>query len=215
MPRRRTREALIDHVDADIAWRTLELSALRTALARAKGPAADTAARTAVALAYAHWEGYVVTTSRALVQYVSDLRLPRGDLADSYLALSLAGRLAQADASPRRIQIHVDVITEIRRSTEPADFPAAERMIHAEGNLKSERFRDIVARLGLDPSPFELHYKWLDGELLRRRNNIAHGHDGHADSDFAVEALETVRALMDHFRTAIQNAAALEVFRLA
>lgn len=215
MPRRRTSEALINQVDADIAWRTLELSALRTALARAHGPAADTAARTAVALAYAHWEGYVVTTSRGLVEYVSDLRLARGDLADSYLALSLAGRLTQADASTRRIRVHVDLITEMRRSTETADFPAAEKMIHAEGNLKSAKFQDILARLGLDPSPFELHYKWLDGELLRRRNNIAHGDDGHADPDFALEAIDTVRLLMDQFRTAIQNAVVLEVFRLA
>lgn len=214
MPRRRTREGLLDYVDADIAWRTLELSALKTALARAKGPAVDTAARTAVALAYAHWEGYVITTSRALIQYVTDLRLSRGDLTDSYLALSLAGRLTLADASTRRIQIHIDVINEMRRSAETARFPAAEKMIQAEGNLKSEKFQDIVARLGLDPSPFELHYKWLDSELLRRRNKVAHGDDGYTDAVFAVEALATVRALMDQFRTAIQNAVALEVFRL-
>jgi hypothetical protein len=214
MARRRTREALLDYVDADIAWRTLELSALKTALARAKGPAVDTAARSAVALAYAHWEGYVVKTSRALIQYVADLRLSRGELADSYLALSLAGRLHQADASTRRIEIHIDVINELRRSAEIASFPAAEKMIQADGNLKSEKFQDIVARLGLNPSPFELHYKWLDSELLRRRNKVAHGDDGYTDSSFALDALTRVHTLMDQYRTAIQNAVALEAFRV-
>lgn len=213
MSRRISKEALVDALDADIAWRRLELAAIRTTLKRSTGPSEATAARAAVALAYAHWEGYVVATSRSLLQYVTGLRLRYEDLTDSYVAMCLAGRLTEAEASTRRIRRHIDVVAVLRSSEDRADFPLAERVIHAEGNLKSEKFDDIIARLGLDRKPFELHYNWLDGELLRKRNHIAHGEIGYVDTDFAYAAIDTVAGLIDNFRTAAQNAAVLEVFR--
>jgi hypothetical protein len=211
--RRITQEALLDSLDTEISWRRIELSALKTALNRATGPAEDTAARAAVALAYAHWEGYVVTVSRSLLRYVMGLRLKYGELSDPYLALCLAGRLVQADASIRRIRRHIDVVTMLRGLDDQAAFPSPERSIQAEGNLKSEKFDDIVTRLGLNAEPFELHYNWLDAELLRRRNSITHGAGGDTDAVFGSTALETVNDLLDRFRTAIQNGIALEVFR--
>lgn len=207
------REALLDSLDAEIGWRRIELSALRTALKEATGPAADTASRTAVALAYAHWEGYVVTASRSLLRYVINLRLKYGELSDSYLALCLAGSLSEAESSVRRIRRHIDVVTRFRDSDARAVFPSPDHAIQAEGNLKSDKFDDIVTRLGLNAGPFELHYNWLDGELLRRRNNIAHGEIGFADTDFGQDALVNVNDLLSRFRTAAQNGVALEVFR--
>lgn len=212
MSRRLSKEDLLDSLDADIGWRRVELSALRTSLERATGPASDTAARTAVALAYAHWEGYVVTASRALLRYVMGLQLTYCDLSDPYLALCLAGKLGQAETSVRRIQRHLDVVIALRRSGDKAIFPAPERAIQAEGNLKSEKFSDILRRLGLSATPFELHYNWIDAQLLRRRNNIAHGEAGYTDSAFGLEALGTVSDLLDRYRNAIQNAAILSIF---
>lgn len=162
-----------------------------------------------MALAYAHWEGYVVTVSRSLVSYVTNLRLAYCELSDAYLALCLAGKLVKAETSTRRIRLHIDVVALMRASSDRAIFPAPERIIQPEGNLQSEKFDDIVARLGLDPTLFELYYKWLDSELLRRRNSIAHGEIGYTDAGFGDEALNTVGELLDRYRTAVQNAAAL------
>lgn len=213
MARRLTRESLVDLLDADIGWRRLELSALRTARLRATGPAEATAARAAVTLAYAHWEGYVITSGRVLLSYVTGLRLKYEDLSDPYLALCLAAKLGQADQSVSKIRRHIDVVVTLRRSADQARFPAPERAIQGDGNLKSDKFDDIVTRLALDPRPFELHYKWLDGELLRQRNSIAHGESEHTEPEFGLEALDAVRGLLDDFRTAAQNAVVLEVFR--
>ncbi len=213
MSGRVTRESLLDSLDAELGWRRVEFAALRSTLTRARGPAQETAARTAVALAYAHWEGYVVTASRALLRYVIGLRLKYGELSDAYLALCLAGSLTQAEASSRRIRRHIDVVALLRGPDDRAIFPSPERSIQGEGNLKSEKFDDIVARLGLNAEPFELHYKWLDTELLRRRNGIAHGAIGYTDAEFSQSALETVNDLLTRFRTATQNAAMLEVYR--
>lgn len=209
-----TREALLDHLDAEIGWRRVELSSLKAALRQSQGPAQDAAARAAVALAYAHWEGYVITASRALLRYVIGLRLKYGELSDAYLALCLAGSLTQAEQSTRRIRLHIDVVTLLRGSGDRAVFPSPERAIRAEGNLKSDKFDDIVTRLGLDATAFELHYNWLDAELLRRRNDIAHGAIGYTDKEFGQNALETVNDLLTRFRTATQNGLVLEVFRM-
>lgn len=213
MSKRFSREALIDITDADLAWRRQELSALRTGVRKSTGPAIDTATRAAVALAYAHWEGYVVRASRALLDYVTGLRLSYEDLADSYVAMCMSGRFTQAEQSTRRIGRHIDVVRTLRKPASRAMFPDGDALIQAEGNLKADKFRDLVVRLGLDESPFELHYRWLDSELLRRRNQIAHGQAGYADVDFAVDALTIVAALLDQFRTAVQNAVVLEVYK--
>jgi hypothetical protein len=210
-----SREALLDGLDADLSWRRVELAALGTSLAGAKGPARDTAARSAVALAYAHWEGYVVTASRRLLTYVIGLRMKYQELSDAYLALCLGGKLAQAGVSTRSIRTHIEVVTVFRSSADRAMFPKPERAIEASGNLKSRKFEDIVVRLALNPAPFELHYNWLDAELLRRRNQIAHGQKGYVDDEFAREALVKVGDLLDRYRAATQNGAALEVYRRA
>jgi hypothetical protein len=206
---------LIDVCDADLAWRRQELTALRADVKQAQGRAADTAMRAAVTLSYAHWEGYVVTVSRALVDYVTGLRLTYDQLSDSYVAMSMAGRLNEAERSTRRIARHIDVVRVLRRPGDRATFPDGGSLIQAEGNLKSEKFRDLLSRLDLDDAPFELHYRWLDSELLRRRNHIAHGQSGHADGAFALEAIGTVGSLLDQFRTAVQNAVVLEAFKRA
>ncbi len=80
--------------------------------------------------------------------------------------------------------VDIDVVTLLRGSGDRAVFPSPERAIRAEGNLKSDKFDDIVTRLGLDATAFELHYNWLDAELLRRRNDIAHGAIGYTDKEF-------------------------------
>src|SRR4051812_18576708 len=107
MSKRLSREGLIDVTDADVAWRRQELSTLATALKRSRGRAIDTASRTAVTLAYAHWEGYVVTASRALVDYITGLQLTYEQLSDSYVAMCMSGRLREAEASTRRIHRHI------------------------------------------------------------------------------------------------------------
>jgi hypothetical protein len=214
MPRTKSTEQLLDYLDHELGWRRVELSALRTALERARGPSADMAARSAVALSYAHWEGYVIRASQQVVAYVSGLRLRYQDLSDPYLALCLSGRLGHADQSSRRIQRHLDVVVALRRSGDRAVFPTPERVIRAEGNLKSAKFDDILLRLGLSSAPFELHYNWIDGELLRRRNSVAHGDSGHADVGFGLEAISTVNDLLDRYRNAMQNAVVQQVFRI-
>lgn len=211
--RRVSEEELLDRLDADVGWRRRELSYLATTLQRTQSNAQETAARTAVALAYAHWEGYVVHASRLVLSYVAGLRLKYRDLTDCYLAMCLSGRLMAADESRRRIQRHIDLVELFRRSDDQAVFPAPGKAIQAEGNLKSEKFDDIVTRLGIAKDPFELHYHWMDGELLRRRNQIAHGQQGYADSEFGREALITVRDLLAHYRTAARNAVVAEVYR--
>lgn len=212
MSSRLSEEQLLDRLDQELGWRRLELSALRTALQRAKGPAADTAARTAVALAYAHWEGYVVQASRLLVAYVGRQHLKYRELSDPYLALCLSGKLGQADQSLRRIQRHLDVVAALRRSDDRAVFPSPERAISADGNLKASKFADILLRLGLTAGPFELHYNWIDAELLRCRNCIAHGNAGHTDRGFGVDALDTVDTLLDRYRNVTQNGVVQRVF---
>jgi hypothetical protein len=101
----------------------------------------------------------------------------------------------------------------LRRADSQAAFPAPERVIQAEGNLKSDKFADIARRLGIDAATFELQYKWIDGELLRQRNDIAHGSSSFTDIEFADEAVERVGRLIDDFRTAAQNAVVAEAYR--
>ena len=156
----------------------------------------------------------MVATSRLLLGYVGGLEeLRYRGLSDPYLAICLASKLGEAADERRRIRRHIDVVVLLRHADHTAIFPAPERAIYAEGNLKSDKFDDIITRLSIDPAPFELHYNWLDARVLAKAQSHRPWRPRLADPAFAREALTTVGHLLDQFRTATQNAAVLEVFR--
>src|ERR1700754_930096 len=76
----RTLEDLQDALDHELAWRRVEIQAVRSVGRRLQAVAQDAVCRAGVAMLYAHWEGYVRAALAAYLSYVARRRLKYREL---------------------------------------------------------------------------------------------------------------------------------------
>lgn len=211
----RTGENLDDAIAADLIWRKKELSALRALVqASANAPERHRALlRSAVAILYANWEGFVRSAACSYLEYVSFQRLKYAELAPSFVALA-ARKLFRAGDESRRIQAHVKVTEFFRdHQNERAVVPYKEA-ISTESNLSSDVLENIVCTLSLDFAQFQLK-RYIVDSLLGKRNAIAHGEDAVVDlAEFELLYIE-MTGMLELFRNAISNGASSDAYRRA
>jgi hypothetical protein len=211
----RTGSQLCDRIDEDLIWRKRELTDIKFLLetAAAKRERKPALLRSAVTLLYAHWEGFIKTAALSYLEYVAAQNLRFEELAPSFLALA-ARSILNAGTGAKRIRVHLE-ITKFFRSglSEKSTLPYKDG-IRTQANLSSEVLREIVDTLGLDFSPFETKAHLIDETLLRSRNTIAHGEYLLITEQCYQELSREVLEMMEDFRTQVQNAALLYVFRV-
>jgi hypothetical protein len=209
----RTNEQLNDTLSEDLVWRKKELSTWRFVVEN-KDHAVDrqpTLLRGAIALLYAHWEGYVKSASRAYIDFVHHQRLKYEELAPNFIALGARSLMNQAVTSSK-IGQHL-AITEFFRNKMGDRCSLPYKVgLNTKSNLSSQVLKDIVTTLGLDYSFFETKEMLLDERLLKQRNTIAHGEYLLVDIDDYREMSDQVLSMLEVFRTEIDNAAALRTY---
>ena len=210
----RTVEQLSDALSTEIIWRKKELTALRW-MVESSLIAADRRVallRSAVALLYAHWEGFVKTTSRFYLEFVQLQRLTYSELAPNFVAFGSKKLLHEAGSTSKH-RVHLDVTDFfLNRMGERANLPFKDG-ISTRSNLSSQVLREVTETLGLDYSEFTTKEKLIDELLLRQRNTIAHGEFLLISDDAYLDLHEQVLAMMECFRNQIDNAASLQQFR--
>jgi len=205
---------LQDSIDAEMAWRKHELSAIRENVASARKSSKDTAIRAGIALLYAHWEGAVKNIATYYLEYVAMLKLPYGALKPNFLAISLKYNLKTFEESSKTT-IHTEIVSKIIDSYDVKSKIPVEGIIKTNSNLNSEVFVDIMATIGLDCSAYEGAYKLIDTVLLEKRNKVAHGERVESlDLDEAryYEIHEKIRDLILQFADQVSNAASLQTY---
>lgn len=208
----RTIEVLFDQTDGELAWRRAEMQALGAQLTAGDDPRARGGRRAAVTIAYAHWEGGTLALLRLLLDYVRSLNLKLSELSDHYVALACRNRLLVAQQSKQRISPHVALVQSLRADDQTAWLPQS-KVLSGGANLSSKVLRDLADSVGLSMAPFELQSRFIDVNLVERRNHIAHGEYYPVDLEDAREALKRVIQLLMVLRTEVQNHAQQEGFR--
>ena len=72
---------------------------------------------------------------------------------------------------------------------------------------------EILCLLGLDNESYRSKQPLLDKKLLEKRNLIAHGIQTEIELDDYFGLHDEIVQLVEHFRTDVENAAALENYR--
>lgn len=206
----RTLEHLSDALSEDIVWRKKELTALRLMMESGSlSPDRRTAIlRGAVALLYAHWEGFIKTSSRVYIEFVHFQRLSYSQVSLNFIALSVRGLLNKAGQSSKA-RLHQDVVEFLlKRLSERCNLPYREG-INTKSNLSSQVLKEIIDTLGLDYSEFETKELFLDELLLKTRNTIAHGEYLLITVETYLEWQDQVLQMLERYRTQVENAAVL------
>src|SRR4051794_19220971 len=109
---------LEDCLDGALAWRRIEMHALKSSLESesrksSDGPLTRALSRSVVAISYAHWEGYAKEAFQAYVRFIARRRPRISSMNDGLLLsclLHLARRVTSGDAGAR-----TDLVEIIRR----------------------------------------------------------------------------------------------------
>ena len=202
-----------DFLAEDLIWRKKELTALRFLLegATIRNEKFDALLRGCVTMLYAHWEGYIKSASITYLSFVSNQRVTYEQLSPNFIAIAARGILRKASAA-RTIRTHIELTQFFLTGLAGHHRGLPESAISTRANLSSTVLTEIMDTLGLDPRPFESKAHLLDEGLLEARNTIAHGEYLQVTPDRYQEFYAEILAMMDQFRTQIQNSIALRAY---
>lgn len=210
----RTEGELYDYLTDALAWRKIELSAIvKSATTPATSiPQKNYQLRSAVALLYAHWEGFVKEAGTAYLNFVVMQGLPYADLTSNFVALAMKSKLDQAKDT-NKATIYSEVSEFFLTGLTQRCSLNWQDAIQTQSNLSSIALREIIHALGLDYSPYQTKEKLIDEKLLLTRNNVAHGqYLPVGESDYLLLHQE-ITYLLQIFFNQISNAASQKSFK--
>ena len=210
----RTVDDLQDAIDAEIAWRKRELSAIKTNVQSSRHFAKETAIRSGITLLYAHWEGAIKNIASAYWKYISCTGLYYNQIKLNFLAVALKSDLTLfSDTNRTTLQTKL-IRSTLDKMSEKIHLPQ-NKVIKTGSNLNSEVFVEIMATLGLDCTLYESSYVFINEVLINMRNKIAHGEKLESlslDEERYLEIHGKVFSLIETFAAQVSNAAILKQY---
>ena len=206
----RSAEELSQDLDQSLAWRRIELHAIKVELERRDPPGSPrmrALARCAVVMLYAHWEGFAREACQAYRDYIAFLRLNYATLSDALIEASLSD-LASRMADPSSVTHLVELV---RNPSVRARIPR--KMNETRANLNFENLEAMLSRLGLSTGPFETRRPLLDRTLCGTRHEVAHGRDSFPTVESVIALHAATLSMMESVRDLVRDAAFDGAFR--
>lgn len=208
----RTTQQLIDRIADDLVWRRKELTELRALAQESDGELRSRVViRSAVALLYAHWEGFVKKSSAYYLEFVASHRLPYRRLAPNFVGLTLRSKFNELSAN-EKVSGGAILADFFCTGLDKQSNVPYRNVIDTKSNLSSRVLTDIISALGLDQSQFATRLKFIDSNLVNRRNHIAHGEEIFVSVAEYLELHDDVMALIETYRNEIENSSVLKRF---
>ena len=209
----RTAEQLSDKLAKDLTWRKKELSQMKS-LIEAKNVSDQrhkVLVRSGVCILYSHWEGFVKLAANSYLEYVISKKLTYQELSSNFLALAMKEKLKDAKET-HKPSLYIPVC-EFFLSELNLRFILPKDVISTNSNFSSEILKEITYILGIDFSIYSTKSRVIDTQLLKTRNEIAHGEDSVFDREEYLEVHREILEMLDIFCTLIENAASQKQFR--
>lgn len=169
-----TLEQLQDKIDSIVAWRKKELSCLLENVKITNDFSQSVAIRTGYVLTYAHFEGAIKHLATLYLEYVSGQNIEVEKLTMNFLLIGVKEQDLKILYETNKIDKRIEIIRKILDLKTSTNLPF-KNVINTESNLKSEVLQNILNIVNFDKSKYELDYNFIDSNLLKTRNLIAHG----------------------------------------
>lgn len=209
----RSLEQLNQRLTEDLIWRKKEISDLKSLIETKSFSSSKHKAvlSSGVTLLYAHWEGYIKTASTSYLEFVARQGLTYDELAINFVAIAMKFKLNEASET-NKATIFTEVANFMLTQTSQRSLIPHEDVISTASNLSSSILREIVCVLGLDYSFYETKEVIINEQLLKRRNGIAHGEYLLLDREEYQQLHDEILAMMEDFRTQIENNASQKFY---
>lgn len=209
----RTTNELIQKIADDLIWRRKELTDLRALVeSNRSGIRSRVLIRGAVALLYAHWEGFVKKASTHYVEFVAAQRLTHRELASNFVGIVLKAKFNELGASEKVSKGNQLARFMCGSLDARANLPYRDA-VKTQSNLSSTVLVDILDTLGIDSSGFATRFRFIDAELVSPRNHIAHGESVSLSVDEYLQLQDDVLSLIELYRNEIENASVMSRYR--
>jgi hypothetical protein len=192
-------------VTEDYTWRVREISDLKQVIRLSGESYGSVARKAALALVYAHWEGYVLFVASAYLGYIAMRKLKFATLMPSLQAVRLTGHIQQWQNQRDTIGLRLSIIETIKAMEQDQFRKVPDGAVSTGGNVNFDRFSDICRVMMIDATKSVLDREFLDNEVVGVRNRIAHGDFIVISNECLLKVSDYVLDLMRTFRTDIEN----------
>ena len=215
----KSKDSFIDLLHEDSAWRKHELSVMRSQVDSAKGKAKHSMIRAAIVILYSHWEGHIKKAGNLYISYLNFLGLKYDDMSDNNLIVGIFSKFngENKETSYSAYKKYTDFISGKNHN---GKFSVnSDNVIKTKCNLKLDVLCEILAVIGINDTYFIANKIFIDEQLLKYRNSIAHGEDTRWNDETKVDEEsykilhEKIVELISAFDTDIANHVALEKFK--
>jgi len=207
----RTLDQLQDALDKEMSWRVKEVKAFSVA-SKGNGPERKYFIRAGVALLYAHWEGFIKTSSEKYLEFVGSRGHKYSELKTCFSVFGLKSKLMTLAAS-RQSLANIDAFDFILSEMENKAHLQLGSAINTESNLTSKVFSNIASSLNISLAEYTSRFNLIDESLVRRRNKIAHGEFIEIDGPEFGTLQDEVLQIMREYKTDLENAASLAAYK--
>ena len=208
----RSAEELQNKLDDDFAWRRKELTVIFTNVKSSQPLKLNTNIRIGVVMLYAHWEGFIKNAAELYLIYVACKKLNLNQLSNNFIAVSLKSKLKQFEETNKNT-IHTQLIEFLLGDLNTRAQIPTEEIIKTQSNLNSDILKEILSTIGIEYTQYELKEKYIDSQLLRIRNSVAHGQNPDISEEEFYELYHEITTLMTSIKNEISNSATLSSYK--
>lgn len=205
---------LTDSITEEYKWRFQEIFQLRDVVRSNKNKKAESAlAKSLIVISYSHWEGFVKQVSINYMKYVSFKAPNKSQLSTDLLVPLLYNNIPFDNDSiygnyPKKLEYIKKVLLDNSFKFEIK----WDDLCDAKSNLNSDVLIRIATNIGLSVQDMDTKFAFIDGVLLKNRNDFAHGDRNGLKVKDAVDIADSVIDLMNIYKTKIENAVTLKSF---
>lgn len=208
----RTAEQLQTALDDDFAWRRKELTTILTTVKSSRPKLLNTNIRVGIVILYAHWEGFIKNAAEYYLIYVAGKKLPFNELENNFIAICLKNKLVEFEQTNKNT-LHTQLINFLLGDLNIQASLPTDNVIKTQSNLNSNILKEILSILGIDYSQYELKEKYIDSQLLKIRNSVAHGQDPDISEIDFYELYNEITIMMTSIKNEISNNASLAKYK--
>ncbi|MEJ5143267.1 MULTISPECIES: MAE_28990/MAE_18760 family HEPN-like nuclease [Acetobacteraceae] len=207
----RTLAHLQDALDKEMGWRLKEIAAFKVASNR-NGHEKRFFIRAGIALVYAHWEGFIKTTSELYLQFVDNRGCTYQQLKSCFAVFGLKGKLSTLSSS-FQAEKNIEVFDFIRSELSNTARLQLSSAINTESNLTSKVFSNIAKSLNMPIGNYTTKFNLIDESLVKRRNAIAHGEYLDIDQREFENLSDEIIKILREYKTDLLNSASQETYK--
>ncbi|WP_299493524.1 MAE_28990/MAE_18760 family HEPN-like nuclease [uncultured Shewanella sp.] len=199
---------LIDEIQAENNWRDGELATFKVNPQKVDGSLWN---RMCLPMIYAHWEGYVVSSLKLLIDYLNSLKLNPSEVPTNLIVLGLGTKYNSLSGKQSFDQKVVFTDSFIEIFQKKISF---KKDIDTKSNLNSNVLKELCTVFGFNFESFKGVIGDID-RIVMFRNRIAHGENSILpDSENIEKYIVSITQATDLLLTEIDNFVSNENFRL-